>query len=73
MMLGASLELTDSLKDLLKQTAERLKGTERRQFMAQVVQGGNVPDGLLSSVESLPGQSSSSFSNISETLPFCVG
>lgn len=38
-MLGASLELTDSLKDLLKDTAERLKGTERRQFMAQVVQG----------------------------------
>ncbi|MCY7282661.1 MAG: hypothetical protein LH679_04300, partial [Cyanobacteria bacterium CAN_BIN43] len=30
---------------------------------------GNVPDVLLSSVESLPGQSSSSFSNISETLP----
>ena len=38
-MLGASLELTDSLKDLLKDTAERLKGTNRRQFMAQVVQG----------------------------------
>ncbi len=37
-MLGASLELTDSLKELLKDTAERLKGTERRQFMAQVVQ-----------------------------------
>lgn len=38
-MLGASLELTDSLKDLLKDTVERLRGTERRQFMAQVVQG----------------------------------
>ena len=39
MMMGASLELTDSLKELLIDTAERLKGTERRQFMAQVVQG----------------------------------
>lgn len=39
MMLGAALELTESLKDLLKDTAERLNGTERRQFMAQVVQG----------------------------------
>lgn len=38
-MLGSSLELTDSLKALVKDTAERLKGTERRQFMAQVVQG----------------------------------
>lgn len=38
-MLGASLALTDSLKGLLRDTAEGLKGTERRQFMAQVVQG----------------------------------
>lgn len=30
--------LTDSLKTLFKDTATRLKGTERRQFMAQVVQ-----------------------------------
>lgn len=34
----APLALTDSLKVLLKDTATRLKGTERRQFMAQVVQ-----------------------------------
>jgi hypothetical protein len=34
----APLALTDSLKVLLKDTATRLKGTERRQFMAKVVQ-----------------------------------
>ena len=34
----APLVLTDSLKVLLKDTATRLKGTERRPFMAQVVQ-----------------------------------
>lgn len=38
MMDVAPLVLTDSLKVLLKDTATRLKGTERRQFMAQVVQ-----------------------------------
>jgi len=38
MMLATSLELTDPLKGLLKDTAKRFKGTERRQFMAQVVQ-----------------------------------
>ncbi len=42
----AALVLTDSLKALLKDTATRLQGTERRQFMAQVVQslgrGGGV-------------------------------
>ena len=32
------LTLTDSLKSLFIDTAHRLKGTERRQFMAQVVQ-----------------------------------
>ncbi len=32
------LELSDRIKALLKDTATRLKGTERRQFMAQVVQ-----------------------------------
>lgn len=31
------LELTDSLKQLFQDTAERLKGHERRRFMAQVV------------------------------------
>lgn len=31
------LELTDSLKALLQETAERLKGHERRRFMAQTV------------------------------------
>ena len=31
------LELTDSLKALLQETAERLKGHERRRFMAQIV------------------------------------
>lgn len=32
------LELTNNLKALFKDTATRLKGTDRRQFMAQVVQ-----------------------------------
>lgn len=35
---SSSLKLTDHLKALFKDTATRLKGTERRQFMAQVVQ-----------------------------------
>ena len=38
MMDIAPLVLTDGLKVLLKDTATRLKGSERRQFMAQVVQ-----------------------------------
>lgn len=38
MMTDAPLELTDTLKALWQDTARRLKGTERRQFMAQVVQ-----------------------------------
>ena len=33
-----TLELTDTLKALWQDTARRLKGTDRRQFMAQVVQ-----------------------------------
>lgn len=32
------LELTGGLKALLKETAERLKGHERRRFMAQTVE-----------------------------------
>jgi hypothetical protein len=32
------LELTDSLKTLLQETAERLQGHERRRFMAQTVE-----------------------------------
>ena len=32
------LEFTDGLKALLKETAERLKGHERRRFMAQTVE-----------------------------------
>lgn len=32
------LELTDSLKALLQETAERLRGHERRRFMAQTVE-----------------------------------
>ena len=32
------LELTDGLKALLKETAERLKGHERRRFMAKTVE-----------------------------------
>ena len=36
-MTSSALNLTDSLKALFVDTAQRLKGTERRQFMAQVV------------------------------------
>ena len=36
--MDASLVLTDTLKALWQDTAKRLKGTDRRQFMAQVVQ-----------------------------------
>ncbi len=40
------MELTDSLKALLRETVERLKGHERRRFMAQTVEalgaGGRV-------------------------------
>lgn len=32
------LELTDGIKALFKETAERLKGSERRQFMAKTVE-----------------------------------
>lgn len=32
------LELTDSLKELLKETAKRLKGNEPRRFMAKTVE-----------------------------------
>jgi len=31
------IELTDSLKSLLKETVQQLKGSERRQFMAKIV------------------------------------
>ena len=37
-MTGISLELTNPLKALWQDTARRLQGTERRQFMAPVVQ-----------------------------------
>lgn len=36
-MASAPLELTESLKTLLRETADQLKGTHRRQFMAKVV------------------------------------
>ncbi len=39
-MTPASLtQLTDSLKSLYIKTAQKLKGTDRRQFMAEVVKG----------------------------------
>ncbi len=37
-MAETALNLTDKLKVLWKDIAQRLKGTERRQFIAQVVQ-----------------------------------
>ena len=36
-MLGVSIELTDSVKKLFKETASQLKGAQRRRFQAQVV------------------------------------
>ena len=38
-MLRVSIELTDSLKNLLKETATQLKGAARRRFQAQTVMG----------------------------------
>lgn len=35
----ALIELTDSLKSLYIKTAQKLKGSDRRQFMAEVVKG----------------------------------
>ena len=34
-----TIKLTDELKSILKETAQKLKGSERRQFMAKVVKG----------------------------------
>lgn len=36
---GVSIELTDSLKSLLQETATQLKGAARRRFQAQTVIG----------------------------------
>ncbi|PZU94443.1 MAG: ISAzo13 family transposase, partial [Leptolyngbya sp.] len=36
-MTDSAVELTETLKDLLKETAMRLTGTDRRQYMGQVV------------------------------------
>ncbi|MBW4652363.1 MAG: hypothetical protein KME20_04845 [Kaiparowitsia implicata GSE-PSE-MK54-09C] len=36
-MPGSAVELTDTVKDLFKETATQLTGTERRQSMGQVV------------------------------------
>ena len=36
---GVSIELTDSLKSLLKETATQLKGAAKRRFQAQTVMG----------------------------------
>jgi hypothetical protein len=38
-VLRVSIELTDSLKNLLKETATQLKGAARRRFQAQTVMG----------------------------------
>ncbi len=38
-MEAGSIHLTEALKSLFRDTAEQLKGTARRQFMAKVVQG----------------------------------
>jgi hypothetical protein len=34
---GVSIELTDSVKKLFKETASQLKGAARRRFQAQIV------------------------------------
>jgi hypothetical protein len=38
-MEAGSIQLTESLKILFKDTAEQLQGSARRQFMAKVVRG----------------------------------
>ncbi len=38
-MATSSIKLTKELKSILRDTAEKLKGSERRQFMAKVVKG----------------------------------
>lgn len=39
MTLAPLIQLTDSLKALYIKTAQKLKGSDRRQFMAEVVKG----------------------------------
>ncbi len=38
-MTTSTIKLTKELKSIFRETAQKLKGSERRQFMAQVVQG----------------------------------
>ena len=36
-MATSTIQLTDALKSIFRETAQQLKGSERRQFMAKVV------------------------------------
>jgi hypothetical protein len=38
-MATGRIQLTDDLKSIFRETAQQLKGSERRQFMAKVVKG----------------------------------
>ena len=38
-MEAGTIQLTDSLKSLFRETAQQLKGSKRRQFMAKIVKG----------------------------------
>ncbi len=38
-MVTSRIKLTNELKAIFKETAQKLKGSERRQFMAKVVKG----------------------------------
>ncbi len=38
-MEAGTIQLTDSLKSLFRETAQQLKGSKRRQFMANIVNG----------------------------------
>ena len=38
-MTTSTIKLTNELKSIFKETAQKLKGSERRQFMAKVVKG----------------------------------
>ena len=47
-MTTSTIQLTDALKSIFRETAQQLRGSERRQFMAKVVKGLGV-GGLSSS------------------------
>lgn len=51
MFLASCLQLTDHLKALYRKTAQKLKGSDRRQFMAEVVKGLGIGGQILAERE----------------------